>query len=186
MELEIFAPILKNVRGVEKSFGEYLFNTYVLPKINLDGFCKEERDKKLKEERDNFNKEFFRNRPQTISQREQILQDVEDLEEADSVYERYPKYADKVTKTVYGYPDRYRCDYIILSKHKYHRCKAKVAVDEDEKERVDKRTLAPAEYNDMIYSDYCCHHIHCENEHLDAYIELIQKYTSEEEEEDNL
>lgn len=185
MNIDIFAPILKNVRGVEKTFGEYLFTTYVLPKLNLDCFSKLERDKKIKEALYNFNKEFFRNKPQTISQKEQVLNDIDDLEAAENVYERYPQYSDKVTKTVYGYPDRYRCNYIILSKHKYHRCKAKVAVDEDEKERINKNGLSPSEYNDMIYGEFCNHHINCENEHLDTYINLIKKYTSEDTEVDN-
>jgi hypothetical protein len=172
--LDIFTPILKNIRGVEKTFGEYLFTIYVLPKINLDGICREERDKKIKEEREKFNKEFFRNKPQTISQREQILQDIEDIENADNIYKRHPQYLDKITKTVYGYPNRYRCNYIILSKHKYHRCKSKVAVDKEEKERLNKNSLSISDYNNEIYGDYCSHHINSDNEHLKPYIKLLE------------
>ena len=123
-----------------------------------------------------FEKEFFRNKPQTISQEEQILQDIEDINNADNVYERHPQYLNKITKTVYGYPDRYRCNYIIQSKHKYRRCKAKVIINEDEKERINKNSLTLADYNDNIYDEYCSHHIYCENEHLDTYIKLTCTY----------
>jgi hypothetical protein len=176
-DIKILSLLAKNIRGVERTFGDYLFNTYVLSKINLDGLSKEEKQKKIKESKKKFENDFYCTKPQTISQKDQIIKDIEDIEMADDIYENNPEYEIKVNKTIYGYPDRYRCEYIILSKHKYHRCKAKVMLNEEYAKTVDK-DIDIEERNDFIY-EYCCsHHFNMKNEHLTEYNKLVELYKS--------
>lgn len=173
--LDIYKTLVKNIKGVERTFGEYLFTTYIIPKLELDNLSKIKKEEKIKLERDKFKNEFFINKPQIINQEQQIRIDIDDIKKANDIYEKYPDYEKKVTKTVYGYPDRYRCNYIILNKHKYYRCKAKVLIDKDTKEQINNN-LPIEEYNDLIYEEYCSHHINNENTNLDTYIKLINKY----------
>lgn len=164
--------LVKNLNGLERTFGNYIFEKYIKPKINLDGLLQKEQEQKIKETKLNFDKEYYSIKPQTITQEQQLKVELKDIKRANEEYEKNPLYKEKITKTVFGYPDRFRCEFIILGKHKLHRCKSKVFRD---KEIETDEDLTKAEIIDEQCLYVCKKHLHMENKYAKEYQKLIEK-----------
>ena len=166
------ACLVNQLNGVERTFGDYLFYKYIKPNINLDGLNEKEKYDKIKDEKEKFNKEYFLTKPQTISQEQQIINEINDIKQANKIYETDEKYSNKIIKTVYGYPDRYRCEYIMVKNHKLTRCKCKVLKD---KEIDTDMTASINEINDDLHLYKCSKHINSDNKYSNEYYELVKK-----------
>ena len=111
--------IIHILQKQEKQYATYLFKKYILPTLDPSTATRE------------YNKymgQLFIKRKSVISQLDFIKEDCETIDKADSLYnanpEHYPNH-----KTVYGYPDEYRCNYIIQHMHKLIRCRKKIIIE---------------------------------------------------------
>lgn len=104
-----------------------------------------------------YNKSFYYTKPGLIMQIDLIKKDINDIKKANMLYFKYPELEKKQQKTDYGFPDKYRCNYIRLKNHKIQRCKNKIS-EED--------------VNDLM----CLLHINTENTYKDKYYKMYNKY----------
>lgn len=83
---------------------------------------------------------------------QQIKIELKEIESANQAYNEDPKcYLNK--KTEFGYPDKFRCNFIRYDKHKFSRCKCKITNDDPE-------------------NMFCTRHYLVENEHINEYLKL--------------
>lgn len=165
--------LINAINGVERTFGNYLFDKYIKSKINIDGLLTHEIELKYTKAKDTFKNEYFTIMPSFISQEEEIIKELEDITLANAIYIKHPEYKKNIITTVYGYPDRYRCEFITVNKHKFSRCKSKVYRD---KLLEPDTTLTDDENNDAQYLYKCKKHLHIENKYIDDYHKLISKF----------
>lgn len=125
------------INNIEKRFGNYLFNKYVIPKTTINfkirtpDISKEYINKCINDEFKKFKLNFYFTKANLITQYDIIKTDVFDIKKANMLYFRYPELEKKKTRTEYGYPDKYRCNFIRMNKHKMSRCKSKITDDEE-------------------------------------------------------
>tara|TARA_B100001093_G_scaffold358496_1_gene343082 strand:- start:13 stop:618 length:606 start_codon:yes stop_codon:yes gene_type:complete len=149
----------------EMIIGKYIFNKYI---YEIKDKCDENNgDKKIKKEKnkeknDNsekkkLTKEDFMNKIFLLkkgieSNLLELKNELKEIKLADEVYKNNPKlYINK--KTEFGYPDKFRCNFIRYNKHKYYRCKCKIS--EDDKDKM-----------------FCSRHYQEDNIHINNYIKL--------------
>ena len=149
----------------EMIIGKYIFNKYI---YEIKDKCDENNgDKKIKKEKnkeknDNsekkkLTKEDFMNKIFLLkkgieSNLLELKNELKEIKLADEVYKKNPKlYINK--KTEFGYPDKFRCNFIRYNKHKYYRCKCKIS--EDDKDKM-----------------FCSRHYQEDNIHINNYIKL--------------
>jgi hypothetical protein len=164
--------LVKSIEDFEKKYGEYLFYKYIKPNICINGLNTIEIQNKITEQYKNFVKEYFSIKPQIISQEEQLIKELKDIKRADEIYIKYSKYANKILKTVYGFPNRYRCEFIIMNKHKLQRCKNKVFKDNNI--CIDDCTNIN-DINNEQHLFLCKKHINDNNIYAKEYYELVNK-----------
>jgi hypothetical protein len=165
--------LARYINKIEKTYANYLFNKYVVPTLNLDNITKLEEQNKYKNEKFNeFKKKIFYTKPGVITQNILIKNELNDIKRANQIYQKEPNlYLPKIRKTVFGYPDRYRCEFIIYFKNKFHRCKNKVFKDK-EIEVDDDMTLEEKLDEQHLY--VCKRHIGLENKYAQEYQNIIK------------
>lgn len=178
--------IIKFVNGIEKYFGNYLFNKYIKSPLDTsndnldlhndntaasnnntaasndnttarnDNTAASNNDKLYKE----FSTRFYYTKKTLITQDDIIKKDISDMRKANILYLKYPELDITKTKTDFGYPNKYRCNFIRISKHKMLRCKNKIS-DTD---------------NDGVISCIMCTmHLYSDNTYRDQYYKLYNK-----------
>jgi hypothetical protein len=166
LELD-FNLITSYINSIEMRFGNYLFDKYV--KVKLDkGDIKVDKgdikvDNKLESKKEinvmyeKFKKKFYYKKKNLITQNEIIKKDIYDITNANNLYSKYNDVKENMDgKTLYGYPDKMRCNYIRMDKHKMQRCKNKISKDD-------------------IYDLMCCKHVNLENIYRENYYKLYNK-----------
>jgi hypothetical protein len=205
--------ITKFVNGIEKHFGNYLFNKYIKSpldtnntNLNLHNNITASKDnitasndntiasndnttasKDITASNDNitasnditaskdntdsnndklykeFCKRFYYTKKALITQDDIIKKDISDMRKANILYLKYPELDITRTKTDFGYPNKYRCNFIRINKHKMLRCKNKIADTDDNT-------------NDGLNSCIMCSkHLYSDNTYREQYYKLYNK-----------
>lgn len=112
----LLKAVTTRLQAFERRYASYLFTKYIMPSLAPDNI-------EMETER-YMGLIFIKKRP-FISQHEYLRQEIEDIRRADTVYNARPGDFPN-HKTEYGYPDKFRCNYIKLDKHKLSRCSIKI------------------------------------------------------------
>ena len=174
--------IVQHINKIEKAFGDYLFQKYIIPQIinNLEqenhleqkNNIEIDKDEIIKQHKDKFDKEYYTTKRNFITQENIIKRDLHDITKAEDIYDKYEKFSKNIMKTGYGFPDRYRCEYIILKNHKLHRCKNKVFKDKEIEVDADATN---DEINEQQHLYHCKKHLGITNTHLIPYNKLLEQ-----------
>ena len=132
----------KQIRVIETKIAKYIFNSYIKEKCKIS-------------QAEFMSKLFFKSQG-VITQEELLKDELKLLDKATEEYDSHPEKYINNKKTVFGYPDEYRCHHIIYKKHKFTRCKNKV----DEENGGDM---------------FCLHHWDSENPYEKEYQKLVDK-----------
>lgn len=123
------------VQRIEREYATYLFKKIVAPVI---------RDQLSEVETKYMNTLFIKKKP--MSADSYLQMELDEITMANADYAEHPeKYPAK--RTMHGYPDEYRCNYICQEKTHFKRCSQKSMDDEF----------------------YCAQHINTPNKHLREY-----------------
>jgi len=179
--------ITKFVNGVEKHFGNYLFNKYIKSSLDTSNTnlnlhndntttsndnaivsndntivsndtTTSNNDKLYKE----FCTRFYYTKKALITQDDIIKKDISDMRKANILYLKYPELDITRTKTDFGYPSKYRCNFIRISKHKMLRCKNKISDTNDDNNGLNSCIM-------------CSKHIYSDNIYREQYYKLYNK-----------
>lgn len=132
----------KSIREIETKIAKYIFNSYIKGKCDIS-------------QTDFMSKLFFKSKG-VISQTALLKEELDLIDKATKDYILHPDKYINNKKTVYGYPDEFRCNHIIYKKHKFTRCKNKI----DEENGGDT---------------FCLHHWDSENPYETDYQNLVDK-----------
>lgn len=102
----------KQIRVIETKIAKYIFNSYIKEKSDVSQV--------------DFMSKIFLKSKGVISQTELLKDELTLVDKASEEYDTHPDRYIKNKKTVYGYPDEYRCHHIIYKKHKFTRCSNKI------------------------------------------------------------
>ena len=118
---------------------------------------KNDNNKKNKITEESFMNKIFLLKKGIESNLLELKNELKEIKLADEVYKNNPKhYINK--KTEFGYPDKFRCNFIRYNKHKYYRCKCKISGEDKDKM-------------------FCSRHYLEDNIHINNYIKLKNMVT---------
>jgi hypothetical protein len=117
----ILKAVTTKLQVFERRYAEYLFTKHIAHLLNPASIAQEE---------ERYMGLLFIKKKQFISQHEYLRQEIEDIRRADIAYNAHPEDFPSY-KTEYGYPDKVRCNYIKLDKHKLSRCAVKITVGDE-------------------------------------------------------
>jgi hypothetical protein len=105
---------------------------------------------------------FYYTKKALITQDDIIKKDISDMRKANILYLKYPELDITRTKTDFGYPSKYRCNFIRISKHKMLRCKNKISDTNDDNNGLNSCIM-------------CSKHIYSDNIYREQYYKLYNK-----------
>ena len=106
----------------ERRYAQYLFTKHIVPSLAPPN---------IEPEMDRYMGLIFIKKKSFISQHEYLRQEIDDIRRADIAYNAHPEDFPN-HKTEYGYPDKFRCNYINLYKHhKLSRCAVKITAGDE-------------------------------------------------------
>jgi|TARA_Y100000389_G_C17347392_1_gene456566 hypothetical protein len=110
----------KQIRKIETTVTKYIFNSYIKGKnIIING------DEKQLTSKEFMDKIFLKSNG-LITQDELLKEEIDNISKADEDYLLNLDKYKKTHKTVYGYPNEFRCHHIIYKKNKFIRCSNKI------------------------------------------------------------
>jgi hypothetical protein len=113
----------KQIRIIETKIARYIFNTYIKTEIMADDLDNSRIQKSI------FMNKIFLKSKGIITQDELLKDELAEISKANKEYNLNLDRYKNNKRTVFGYPDEYRCQYILYNKHKFMRCKQKINTD---------------------------------------------------------
>lgn len=136
------------IRKIETKMATYIFNNYIK---NTNTNSTNSTNSITKKQ---FMDRIFIHSKGLITQTELLQNEIDNIKKANEEYNLYPEKYIQNKKTIYGYPEEYRCNFIIYNKNKFTRCCNKI--------------------NDNTHNEiYCSLHWDIENKYYDIYTQLI-------------
>ena len=141
-----YKNIHHEIQRLERLVLKHIYDTY-LNTIDDDEDQEQDNVQQNKgiETQDVFIQKFTRRYQAPISQEELIKQELYKAEQSNIEYD---KYGDE--KTIYGYPDALRCQYIIFKGNKLKRCSNKIKEDHFCYSHIGKENPFHKKYQDLI------------------------------------
>jgi len=112
----LLKAVTTRLQVFERKYAQYLFTKHIMPSLDQES---------VSMEAERYMGLLFIKKKAFISQHEYLRQEIDDIRRADTAYNAHPEDFPN-HKTEYGYPDKFRCNYIKLEKHKLARCSTKI------------------------------------------------------------
>lgn len=110
----------RQIREIETKIARYIFNSYIKGKKSQVN-----EEEKLVTSKEFMAKIFLKSNG-LITQEESLKDELTNISKANEDYLLNSDKYQKTRKTIYGYPDDFRCHHIIYKKHKFTRCNNKI------------------------------------------------------------